>query len=117
MAARELRTLFCEKFDCPPDQYEERAFRRCLYWHAWLLAPVLRRLSPGLFAEDIEFIEELGQTHDGRAARSEILTFQEENRAKGGIWRNGLRLRVSGRKAANLAQRLFSMERRKSSQA
>lgn len=113
MPERGMKTLCCERFGCPPDQYEGRAFRRCLYWHVRLLAPVLRRLSPGLVAKDIKFIQELGLTGDWRAARAEILTFQEENQAKGSIWRNGLRLRVSGRKATDLAQRLFAEERRK----
>jgi len=114
MAKREMRSLFCERFDFPPAEYEERAFKRCLYWHARLVTPVVRRLSPRFFADDLRFIQELGLTSDWRAARSEVLAFQDENRATGGLWRNRLRLRVSGRKAADLAQRLFSEERRKS---
>lgn len=74
----------------------------------------MRRLNPRFFADDLKFIQELGQTSDWRAAWSEVLSFQDENRATGGLWRNSLRLRVSGRKAADLAQRLFSEERRKS---
>ena len=108
-----MSSLFCERYACPPDEYGERAFRRCLYWHARLLAPVVRKLSPGFFSEDLKFIQELGLASDWRGARSEVLSFQEENKAHGGFWRNGLRIRVSGRKAAAMAQRLFYEQRRK----
>jgi hypothetical protein len=116
MAKREIKSLFCERFDCPPAEYEDRAFRQCLYWHARLLTPVVRKLSPRFFAEDMKFIQELGLTSDWRAARSEVLSFQAENQSNSGFWRNSLRIRVSGRKAAELAQRLFSTERRKNPQ-
>ena len=113
MAKREMRSLFCERFDCPPAEYEERAFKRCLYWHARLVTPVVRKVCPRFFAEDLKFIQELGLTSDWRAARSEVLAFQDENRATGGLWRNRLRLRVSGRKASAMAERLLAEERRK----
>jgi hypothetical protein len=113
VARRDLKTLFCEQFNCPVAAYEERAFKRCLYWHARLVVPAVRVLSPSFFAEDLKFMQELGLTSGWRAARSEVLTFQDANRATGGFWRNSLRLRVSGRKAADLSQRLFAEERRK----
>jgi len=34
-----LKSLFCAKFGCSPTEYEERAFRKCLYWHARFPAP------------------------------------------------------------------------------
>ena len=116
MAKREIKSLFCERFDCPPAEYEGWAFRQCLYWHARLLTPIVRKLSPRFFAEDMKFIQELGLTNDWRGARSEVLSFQEENRANSSFLRNSLKIRVSGRKAADLAQRLFLAERRKNPQ-
>ena len=113
MARRDLKTLFCERYACPPEQYADQALKKCLYWHARLVTPVVRRLSPRFFADDLRFIQELGLTSDWRAARSEVLAFQDENRATGGLWRNRLRLRVSGRKAAAMAERLLAEERRK----
>ena len=47
--------LFCQRFHCPLSEYEDRAFRKCLYWHARMLAPVVRRLKPDFFAEDLKF--------------------------------------------------------------
>ena len=106
--ARQFKTLFCERYKCSPSEYEERAFRKCLYWHARLLAPVLRLLSPGLFSADFKFINYLGETAGGREASAEALDFQDANRAKPNFLRTGLKIRVSGQKAASLARRLFA---------
>ena len=112
MVRREFKALFCERFHCPPEEYERRAFKRCLYAHARLLAPVARVLSRDYFAEDLMFVGYLGATTGLREANTEVLTFQDANRAKPNLWRTGLRIRVSGRKAASLAQQLFSAAHR-----
>jgi hypothetical protein len=112
MARQELRTLFCARFDCSLEQYEELAFCRCLPWYARLLAPLLRKLNPEFFAEDFRFIRYLGTATGGRDVNSEVLAFQDTNRAKRSFLRTGFHLRVSGRKAAGLAQSLFSEARR-----
>ena len=104
--------LFCERFKCSPEEYEELAFRKCLPWYARILAPVIRLINANFFAEDFKFIRYLGTATGGREVNSEVLSFQDANRSKGGLLRMGLHLRVSGRKAANLAQQLFSEARR-----
>jgi hypothetical protein len=112
MVRQEWKALFCERLNCPPADYEDRAFTQCLYGHARLLAPVIRWLSPDFFAEDLKLIQELGMASDWQEAHSEISTFQDANRATRSLWRTGLRIRVSGRKAAVLAQQLFSKQRK-----
>ena len=112
MVRREFKALFCERFHCPPAEYEARAFRKCLYWHARFLAPVLRILKRDFFAEDVKLIQYLGEVTGLREANLEVLTFQDANRTKSGFLRTDLRIRVSGRKAASLAQHLFSQARR-----
>jgi hypothetical protein len=69
-------------------------------------------LSSKFFAEDFKLIRELGMAIDWREANTEILAFQDTNRESKNFCRTALKIRVSGRKAANLAQRLFSDERR-----
>jgi hypothetical protein len=114
MPRRELKCLFCERFACAPAEFEERAFRRCLPWHATVLAPVIRWVNSEFFAEDFKFILYLGSATGWREAQSEVLGFQDTNRAKGGLLRTRLRIRVSGRKAASLAEELFSEAYRRS---
>jgi hypothetical protein len=71
------------------------------------LAPLLRSLKPRFFEQDFKFIRYLGDATNSREVNAEMLALQDANRAKGGLLRRGLRLRVSGRKAAALAQDLF----------
>jgi hypothetical protein len=110
----EFKSLFCQRFGCPSAEFEEQAFRKCLPWHARLAAPVLRRLKPDFFAEDFRFIRYLGAATGWRELNSEILGFQDANRVSRNFLRTSFRIRVSGRKAAALAERLFSAARAQS---
>src|SRR5258708_33532548 len=111
MATQEFRFLFCERFNCFPSEYAERAFRECSYWHARLLAPVLLQVKPKFFAEDFKFIRYLGEATDVREANANAADFQDANFARSWSWRRRLKLRVSGRKATRLAYGLFSAAR------
>jgi len=110
-----LQSLFCQRFRCSPSEYEERAFRACLYRHAKLLAPLLRRSKPVLFAEDFKFIHYLGEATGLREANASALDFQDANIARRSFWRRRLKIRVSGRKAITLTRRLFSESRERAS--
>src|SRR5258708_1194938 len=108
MARRDFKALFCEHFGCPPSEFENRAFRELLYWHAKALAPVVRKLKPEFFTEDFRFIQYLGETSRLREAKANAADFKEANAARRSFWRTGLRIRVSGMKATKLAHRLFA---------
>jgi len=108
MAALQLQQLFCARFGCSEAEYEELAFRHCLYWHARVMAPVLRLLSPSLFDSDLEFIGDLGSATDWQEVKIDVNNFHIMNKGESGFWRATLRLRVSGRKATRLARQLFS---------
>ena len=111
MATQQFQLLVCQRFHCPPSEYEARAFRECLYWHARLLAPVLRRLKPDFFAEDFKFIRYLGASIGLREAGVDLMNFHDVNLGKPSFWRTSLKIRVSGRRAARLARQLFTEER------
>jgi hypothetical protein len=107
MANRSFKSLFCEKFGCSPEEYEERAFREFLYWHAGLLAPLLRKLNADFFVDDFNFIRYLGEALDARQAKVDMLDFRDVNRKRWGLLHGGLRIRVSYRKARRLAFELL----------
>ena len=110
--AHQFRSLFCRRFDCSDAQYEERAFRKCLYWHAKFLFPLWRRLRLEFFVEDFNFIRYLGEATRMQEVRADAADFREANLARRNFWRTTLRIRVSGRKATRFAQQLFSDARR-----
>ena len=107
-----FKTLFCEQFRCPPSDYEEQAFLRFLYWHARLLAPIVRLLNPSFFTHDFAFVQYLGGATSSRDVNAEMMAFQDTIHGNSSFMRTGLRIRVSGRKAAGLAQELLEAERR-----
>lgn len=108
MPGKELKDLFCERFHCRPSDYEARAFKMCLYWHARPFARMIQKIDPNFFTEDYKFIRYLGMAKRSRDINAEMLEFQDSNRAKWRFLRNGLRMRVSGRKAAAVAKMLLS---------
>ena len=107
MPGANLKSLFCERFGCPPEDYEERAFQKLLYRHARLLAPVIRILKPSFFLEDFKFIAYLGDAVDFRQAKVDVLDFNDLGKKHWRLLHTGLRIRVSGRKARRLAFELL----------
>jgi hypothetical protein len=107
--SQQIRVLYCQRFNCPPEDYAERAFRKCLYAHAKPLTGILRLLNSGFFSEDIKFIEALGTAVDMKDVRAEAASFHDANRHDPGFLRTAWKLRVSGRKAMRLARKLISI--------
>jgi hypothetical protein len=108
-ATRDLKSLFCERFKCPPSEYEKRALRKCLYLHARIIGPLLRWLNPRCFERDRVFIDGFGKAEDWQAVMEEIAALRYQDAFKPQFTRKTLRLRVSGGKAAKLANKLFTI--------
>jgi hypothetical protein len=108
MSGVRLQSLFCERFGCSEEEYVQRAFKRCLFWHARLLAPALMLLQPSVFEYDLKFIRFLGACTDWQEAKTDVNNFHVLNDGKPHFLREALRLRVSGRKASRMAQQLFA---------
>ena len=96
----DLRSRFCERFKCPPSEYEKRALRKCLYLHARILAPLLRLLNPGCFERDLVFMDYFGKAKNWKEVADEIAALRYQDIIKP-------RLRVSGRRANKLAAKLL----------
>jgi hypothetical protein len=107
MARTPFKSLFCERFGCSPAEYEKRAFRKCLFWHARFFAPLVRAIDREFFVEDFKFIRYLGDSIGRREANVELLDFNDSNRRHWRLLRTTLKIRVSGRKAIRLASQLF----------
>jgi hypothetical protein len=107
MARLPFKSLFCQRFGCSPEEYEERAFRKCLYRHARFLAPLIRMVSPGFFVHDLKFIRYLGESVGVREVGVDLAEFGDLNRGRSRFLRTGLRICVSARKAGQLAYQLI----------
>lgn len=107
LGSPDFKSLFCELYGCMPEEYEERAFRACLYPHARLVAPIIRALAPKFFERDFALIQYLASAPGRRHAMNEIAAYMEANESKGGFFRKVLRIRISARKASGLLGELF----------
>ena len=107
-AHKDFRTLFCEQFDCTQTEYEERAFRACLYRRARPVARLARSLRKSCFGLDFTLLRYLGDTRSLEEVRVELAAFKDANNARPHFFRNALRIRISGRRVARLARRVFS---------
>ena len=108
MVARQFLVLFSREFECPISEYEQRAFRELLYWHARPVAGLVRKIRPGFFADDFNFIRCLGETTSLREVKATAAEFRDATVARHNFWRTRLKIRVSGRIATRLAHELFS---------
>ena len=106
-AKPDFMALFCERYRCPPSEFEEQAFLICLYWRARIVAPLIRKIRPDYFDRDFALIRYLGKTPGRRDAMNELAAFMEANKARGGFARKFLRIRISSRKTSELVGRLF----------
>jgi len=107
MSAQKFQALFCQQFDCSPSDYEKRALRKFLYPHARVLVPLIRKLKPGFFDEDLKFIRYLADAEDFQEAEGNVADFRHANRWNRGFLRSRCKLRVSGRKAGKVVRQLF----------
>ena len=106
-SSRDLKSLFCERFNCPPAAYEKRALRKCLYFHARIFAPLLSWLIPACFERDVIFIDYFGKAKDWQEVTAEVSDLHYQERTEPRFLRNVLRIRISIRKANKLAARLL----------
>jgi hypothetical protein len=102
-----FRERFCERYHCEPSAFEERAFFKCVPLRVWPLAKILFRRDPGIFKEDLEFMRELGGIRDPLIFKSELNRYHGRNVRERGFIRGFLGVRVSGKRAIKLKNRLF----------
>ena len=109
-AEPDFMSLFCEQNRCPLSEFEERAFRMCLYWLARILAPLLRGFQPNYFDPDFALIRYLAKCRSRRNAINELAAFVEAVDARGGFARKVLRIRISARKVNALVNEVFQRQ-------
>ena len=102
-----FRERFCERFKCDPEDFERRMLFACLYWHAGLLGRLFYYVDRRYFFADLLLVRQLGVTEDLDEFVSEVRAYRSEGPPHG-LLQRFLRLRMSGRRAIELATRLFA---------
>ncbi len=87
-----FQNAFCTRTRCGEAGFEKTLFRRAVYPHALLLAWLIRRVAPGFFKEDMEFIRWLGGQSSFSRIREDIRRYRHETRFQRHWLRKRLRL-------------------------
>ena len=103
--------LYCNEFDCSPENFEESVFRQCLFPHAVQLVSIIWGLNPRYFNADLELIRQVKFLNKADEVALEIQRFRHHDK-RTGVLRRWLKARVSGRRLLNLARLLFAQAAR-----
>jgi hypothetical protein len=104
---KDFRTLFCEKFQCPPFEFERQLFQRCLHRHVLPFAAYLQRIHPQFFREDLGLIGDLATAASHAEVLTELNRFYGRNVRDRNWLRKRLSLRISGKRVLKLSRKLF----------
>lgn len=105
MWPKTFRESYCERFNCPPEDYERRVFWRCLYRRSLPLSLLVYLFRRDHFNLDLQTIRQLGVCRSSREFRDELEAFRYEYQMQGGILRN-LRVRISGKRLIQLLRQV-----------
>ena len=105
--SRNFRSVFCEKFQCSPQEYEQQMFSRCLHRHTVPLARFLSKLNPDFFREDTGLIQDLATAGSHGEVLTELNRFYGRNVRDRNWLRKKFSLRISGKRVLRLSRKLF----------
>jgi len=86
--------------------FEEDILWQALYPHARVFGSLMWRVWPGYFQRDLELIRRVASVTSGEEVRFEVDNFRYQH-PEFGLFRRGLRLRVSGKRLINLYKRVM----------
>lgn len=104
---RDLLTLVCERFNCPPEAFEQTMLQRSVSPVIWPLVRLIIRFRRDFYAFDLELIEDLKKA-TSFAEVSQIMASYCSLPRQRQVFKLILNARVSKRRLKNVARQLFS---------
>lgn len=99
-----FRRSYCARHRCTDSTFDGAVFWQGLYRHAVPLALVIRRVAPGFFRDDEEFIRFVGDDASMAEIEEDVERFAYGNRVRRHWLRTGLRIQVDPSRIAALAK-------------
>lgn len=106
-----FKTAFCERFEHPHENFENRVFWNALHPEMKPVALLIRWLRPSFFRSDLDCIRSIAHAESKEEVRAIINSLQYDPTFKRGFFRGVLRVRISGRRLTRLAGRVLTVER------
>lgn len=110
-ASRNFRTAFCECFGCSAESFQEELLRRGVPASWRPLASVVRRLAPGFFRADLEYLGRVGATTDWLEFKLLANGIPHDPGLNHGLLRKGLHLRISGHRLFKIYENIAKAQR------
>jgi hypothetical protein len=111
----DFRRLFCARFRCPDERFEEVALRRLIHrrwaWLPWVLGGGLRAK---VFATDLALIRQLGRVTSRANLVAEVQDLRGDyaRRNDFGFVRSSFKFRISGDRVLKTARGFWTSEPR-----
>ena len=102
----EFRNLFANYADCNPDEVDRKIFWRVIYLHAIPAALIIRIFAPHYFRLDLETIDRVCQTMDGREFARDLDRYRFLNGEAHSLMRSFFLIRISGKKLIHLRRKV-----------
>jgi hypothetical protein len=106
--SRNFKSLFCERFGCSFESFENLLFWKSLPPGRRLFAFVISLLFPQFFYRDFEHIRLLAQANSKHEISALINALPHDYLLSQGLLRGILRVRISGYRLMRLAGRSFA---------
>jgi hypothetical protein len=101
----DFRRLFSQAFGCPPEQFEQRMFRKTLFRHAipffWFI-----RDRGAFFREDLEMLRDIASARTTPEVICELNRFYGRNHRDKNFVRTSFFIRVSGKRVLRIYRAL-----------
>jgi len=95
--------VYCAQTGLTPAQFNQEIFRKALFPHARLLAPLILKVAPRYFEPDLDFVRNVGEMRRLRDFHAEADAFFSHPDNRGPL-RMALRLRISVTRLSNLME-------------
>jgi len=106
-SAKTFKQLFCRYTHSPAEKFEQTLFKRSLYPHARIVAPLLLRFYPGIFREDLAVVQELASVESPDVFQMEVSRFYGRNVRDSNSLRKLLLIRLSGKRLLKWKSKCF----------
>ncbi|MEW6158116.1 MAG: hypothetical protein AB1813_11825 [Verrucomicrobiota bacterium] len=106
--AREtFQQIYCRRYNCPPEQFAERFFWRCIFPHAIPLAWIIRMIKRDYFKPDFMIIRQLALCTALREVSALANALHYDYHYQWPFIRETLRVRISGKRLVEWGRRVF----------
>ena len=106
----DFKSLYCKMFGCNPADYTLDIILRCFKLKVGILALIIYRINPSIFARDIELVEKVGRATEMQHVNNAISNYFADSRFKRNSLHDKFFIRLSCNTLLNIAFKIFVVD-------